>query len=111
MKISVVLALAVLSGVGPHSDQFGGWPNLTGAKTGWFHTQKIDGRWWLVTPDGNAFFSKGVDNVSYKTESDNAPKAPADPAAWAKGTSRQLREGNFNTAGAWSASRSEEHTS
>src|ERR1035438_3025976 len=49
-------------------------------------------------------FSKGVDNGSAAPESDNAPKAPADPAAWAKGTSRQLREWNFNTAGAWSAS-------
>src|ERR1035441_5761936 len=77
-------------------DTYGGWMKLKGQKTGYFHTQQINGQWWLVTPDGNAFFSKGVDNVSYAPESDNAPKAPADPAAWAKGTSRQLREWNFN---------------
>lgn len=29
-------------------------------RTGWFHTQKRDGRWRLVTPDGHAFFSLGV---------------------------------------------------
>lgn len=83
-------------------DTYGGWLKLRGEKTGYFHTQQIDGRWWLVTPDGNVFFSKGVDNVSYSPESDSSPKAPGDPAAWAKAASRQLREWNFNTAGAWS---------
>lgn len=85
-------------------DTYGGWTKLKGAKTGYFHTQQIDGRWWLVSPEGNVFFSKGVDNVSYAPESDNSPKAPADPAAWAKATSQQLKEWNFNTAGAWSTS-------
>jgi hypothetical protein len=33
------------------------------ARTGWFHTQKRDGRWHLVTPDGHAFFSLGVNAV------------------------------------------------
>ncbi|MEO7073577.1 MAG: beta-agarase, partial [Rhodanobacter sp.] len=28
--------------------------------TGWFHTQKVGGRWQLVTPEGHAFFSLGV---------------------------------------------------
>ncbi len=32
-------------------------------RTGWFHTQKQDGRWHLVTPDGHAFFSLGVNAV------------------------------------------------
>ena len=83
-------------------DTYGGWLKLKGGKTGYFHTQQIGGRWWLVSPEGNAFFSKGVDNVSYAPESANSPKAPDDPARWAKATSRQLREWNFNTAGAWS---------
>ena len=33
-------------------------------KTGWFHTQQSDGRWHLVTPEGRAFFSLGVNAVS-----------------------------------------------
>jgi len=33
-------------------------------KTGWFHTQKADGKWQLVTPDGHAFFSLGVNAVT-----------------------------------------------
>lgn len=31
--------------------------------TGWFRTQKVDGRWWLVTPDGRLFFSTGIDGI------------------------------------------------
>ncbi|MCL6519283.1 MAG: hypothetical protein K6T99_05585 [Armatimonadetes bacterium] len=45
-------------------DRFGGWAN--GPKqeaTGWFRTQKVGGKWWLVDPDGNLFFSIGVDCV------------------------------------------------
>jgi hypothetical protein len=84
-------------------DAHGGWLRLKGEKTGYFHAQLIDGRWWLVTPEGNVFFSKGVDNVSFSPESDNSPKPPDDPVAWAKATARLLRGWNFNTVGAWSA--------
>lgn len=45
-------------------DKYGGWAN--GPKleaTGWFRTEKVDGKWWLVDPDGNLFFSIGVDCV------------------------------------------------
>ena len=77
---------------------------MKGEKTGFFHAQRIEGRWWLVTPEGNAFFSKGVDNVSYAPEADSSPKAPDDLAAWAATAAGQLHGWNFNTAGAWSAS-------
>jgi hypothetical protein len=33
-------------------------------KTGFFHTQKRNGRWFLVTPEGNPFFSLGVNAVT-----------------------------------------------
>lgn len=45
-------------------DRFGGWaegPKLEA--TGWFRTEKVDGKWWLVTPEGTLFFSMGVDCV------------------------------------------------
>jgi len=107
MKLRIALALLVLAcGANPESagyDRFGGWLKLAGTRTGFFHTQLIDGRWWLVTPDGNAFFSKGVDNVGYRPEGASSPKPPADPDAWATAAARQLRDWNFNTAGAWSA--------
>jgi hypothetical protein len=84
-------------------DSYGGWLELKGKKTGFFHTEQIKGRWWLVSPDGNAFFSKGVDHVAFAPESDSAPKAPDDPAAWSKTKAEQLRCWGFNTLGAWSA--------
>jgi hypothetical protein len=45
-------------------DKYGGRLDVQGLdKTGWFHTQKRDGRWQLVTPEGHAFFSLGVNAV------------------------------------------------
>jgi hypothetical protein len=46
-------------------DEYGGRldvQNLTA--TGWFHMQKANGRWHLVTPAGHAFFSLGVNAVA-----------------------------------------------
>lgn len=50
----------------PFADRsrFGGWkmgPKLEG--TGFFRTAKVDGKWWMVDPDGYLFFSNGVANV------------------------------------------------
>ena len=45
-------------------DEWGGWsagPQLKA--TGWFRTEKLDGRWWLVTPSGHRFWSVGLDCV------------------------------------------------
>jgi hypothetical protein len=48
----------------PDRDEYGGWasgPQLEA--TGYFRTQKADGKWWLVTPSGHLFFSLGMDVV------------------------------------------------
>ena len=53
----------------PGRDRFGGWangPQLAG--TGWFRTEKLDGTWWLVTPEGRLFFSIGM-NCLYPGDS------------------------------------------
>ena len=45
-------------------DGFGGYSKGPKLKsTGWFRTEKIDGKWWLVTPEGRPFFSAGIDCV------------------------------------------------
>ena len=78
-------------------DTYGGWVKLKGKKTGFFHTQQIDGRWWLVTPDGNVFLSKGVCAVG-PARNRNAPAMPPEELAkWNKSTKEQLRGWNFNT--------------
>ncbi|UCC67085.1 MAG: beta-galactosidase [Armatimonadota bacterium] len=48
----------------PDRDEYGGWaagPQMEA--TGWFRTEKVNGKWWLVTPTGHLFFSTGIDVV------------------------------------------------
>ena len=45
-------------------DKWGGWaagPKLRA--TGFFRTEKVGGKWWLVTPDGTLFWSYGATGV------------------------------------------------
>ncbi len=57
--------VALPSRMTPKMDVYGGRLDVQGLrKTGWFHTQKLGGRWQLVTPDGHAFFSLGVNAVA-----------------------------------------------
>ncbi|MCC6074090.1 beta-agarase [Pseudomonas sp. GCM10022188] len=49
----------------PRTDRFGGLldgPTFTAS--GFFRTEKRDGRWYLVTPSGQAFYSLGVNALS-----------------------------------------------
>lgn len=49
----------------PAQDKFGGW---TGGQpfeaSGFFRTEKRDGRWFLVSPEGHPFYSLGVNAVT-----------------------------------------------
>ncbi len=45
-------------------NQYGGWaagPQLKAS--GFFRTEKVQGKWWLIDPDGRLFFSQGIDCV------------------------------------------------
>ncbi len=48
--------------------RWGGWKDLRFEATGFFRTQHDGKRWWLVDPDGYAFWSAGVDCVRVDTE-------------------------------------------
>ncbi len=43
-------------------DRFGGWKGKRFEATGFFRVEK-DERWWLVTPDGHAFLSFGINHL------------------------------------------------
>ncbi|MGY3173973.1 hypothetical protein ACVWYU_003376 [Pseudomonas sp. TE12234] len=46
-------------------DKFGGWIKGPSFKaSGFFRTEKRDGRWYLVTPQGHPFYSLGVNTVT-----------------------------------------------
>lgn len=50
----------------PPTSQYGGWldgPNLGG--TGYFRTEKYDGKWSIVDPEGYLFFATGLDIVRF----------------------------------------------
>jgi hypothetical protein len=42
-------------------DKYGGWTGKKFKATGFFRVEK-DNRWWLVTPEGNAFLSFGINH-------------------------------------------------
>lgn len=44
--------------------KFGGYLNAKVKATGFFRTEKIDGHWWFVDPQGCLFLSVGVDCVN-----------------------------------------------
>jgi len=43
-------------------DRFGGWTGKKFEATGFFRVEK-DQRWWIVTPEGNAFLSFGINHL------------------------------------------------
>lgn len=63
-------------------DAYGGIKSLGKyAATGFFRMQKINGKWWFITPEGYPFIMKGVDAASlweagYKTPVNKADGSP-----------------------------------
>ncbi len=99
--------LPVLAAAQPDTEltTYGGQRNRTGRKTGFFHARELNGRWWLVDPDGGLYIDKSVVSVSTTP----TPKAEAalqakfgSVAGWAGGTTNWLRELGFNGLGSWS---------
>ncbi len=92
-------------------DQYGGWTGKKFEATGFFRIEK-DERWWLVTPEGNAFLSFGINHLhphlwkqDYNREAwkkrlgiDNLDSREFTPAlkTWFLQTCRQY---GFNTVG------------
>jgi hypothetical protein len=47
-------------------DTYGGWKSGPQLKaTGHFRTEKYQGKWWLVDPDGYLFWSQGIDCIRF----------------------------------------------
>ena len=76
-------------------DSYGGWKLVTGLKTGFFHTQRINGKWWIISPEGNGFLSKGVNSV-------HPPQKTVFPSVALEKVASTLRAWCMNTAACWS---------
>lgn len=84
-------------------DKYGGRLSLPGQKTGWFHVEQIQGRWYFVTPDGNAFFSLGATHANDCITKDELglfqSKYQGSEERLSKFLLSQLRDVNYNSAG------------
>ena len=86
-------------------DIYGGLRTRKEQATGFFHATKVNGRWWLVDPEGCLFLSKGISSVA--TIPTAGAKAALEqqfgsPERWAQATTDMLRDYGFNGTGAWS---------
>ncbi|PIQ89473.1 MAG: hypothetical protein COV72_02910 [Candidatus Omnitrophica bacterium CG11_big_fil_rev_8_21_14_0_20_42_13] len=120
MKLKILIA-ALIFAIMPNFthaqneqfDKYGGWAGLAGEKTGFFHTEEINGKWWIITPEGNAFWSIGMYCVRISgIPEEGAKKRPYKEASlakygsegeWAKITKLRLKNWGFNTIGDWSS--------
>ena len=89
----------------PRQSVYGGWMVDRQEATGFFRTQKIGDRWWLIDPEGWPYIHKAV-AVFTTGGSDRQKKALEEkfgtPAAWAADQQEMLRRYGFNGLGAWS---------
>lgn len=86
-------------------DRFGGLVSQPARASGFFRLERIEGRWWLIDPDGGRFISRGMNSVAMvptKGGREALQKRFFDKNGWAAATSRLLHESGFNTTGAWS---------
>ncbi len=80
-------------------DQYGGWTGLKGEKTGFFHIEKIDGRFWFVTPDGNVFYPVVLSHMlSGETRTAAKTLFGNDKEAWVRDSVNKARDMGFNCA-------------
>ncbi|MEM8952615.1 MAG: hypothetical protein AAGD22_00545 [Verrucomicrobiota bacterium] len=98
LPIFVIFAALLVSS--PHAaelDVYGGFTDIKGEKTGFFHTEKIDGRWWLITPEGNAFWGIGMAHpITGFTQSAVTFVYDGDQQAWLKGSIELMRGLGYN---------------
>lgn len=89
-------------------DRYGGWPGHKEKATGFFHTAQVNGRWWMVDPDGNLFLCAGVNSVGPADAKRTAPSSattndvPDERVKAMEKAAGLLRTNGFNMLGCWS---------
>ena len=62
LLVAMVTSTAASDQASKDRDQYGGWTGLKFEATGFFRLEKAPDRWWLVTPEGNAYLIHGMDH-------------------------------------------------
>lgn len=92
-------------------DRFDGYSAISLDATGYFHTQQVNGQWWLVTPDGHPFWSAGINHMSFAGTpdrngvtlyQDSVTAKYGTQQAWADAQLVRMNDWGYNTIGAWS---------
>ncbi|NOY00495.1 MAG: hypothetical protein GXP30_12280 [Verrucomicrobia bacterium] len=103
LGVWVLFTVLISSRAEEKHDIYGGVTAIKGQKTGWFHVEEIDGRWFFVTPEGNAFFSLGVTHAKDCIRKDElglfASKFDKDPVKLSEFILERSAEWGYNTAG------------
>lgn len=88
------------------TDKYGGRKDKKLAEgSGFFTTKKVNDRWWLLDPEGNAFINVGLVAVSpaaSEREKAALQEKYGDNSRWADETHELLLKNKFNALGAWS---------
>lgn len=84
-----------------------GYGDVTGEATGFFYPKEAGGRWWLIDPNGKAFYMVGTDHVSYRVHwceklgyapyARNVAAKYGSEEKWADATMARLTDWGFNT--------------
>ncbi|MEX0886256.1 MAG: discoidin domain-containing protein [Phycisphaeraceae bacterium] len=81
-------------------DAWGGTRSIRGEATGWFDIQAIDGRSWLVTPEGNAMVSIGITHIFHGRRQPIFQQAyGGNVQAYYTDVAENIRRWGFNTVG------------
>ncbi|QSW90200.1 hypothetical protein J0383_05120 [Flavobacterium endoglycinae] len=84
---------------------YGGFKVWKKEATGFFRTEKVDNRWWIIDPEGYPFIYKGIAvfNAGRSVNQQKAfDKKYGSNENWVKQESKLLRDNGFNGVGAWS---------
>ncbi|WP_276380927.1 hypothetical protein [Flavobacterium sp. H4147] len=84
---------------------YGGFKVWKKEATGFFRTEKVDNRWWIIDPEGYPFIYKGIAvfNAGHSVNQQKAfDKKYGSNENWVKQESKLLRDNGFNGVGAWS---------
>lgn len=80
--------------------------------TGRFRTQKIDGRWWIIDPEGYIHYERGLASFRQGTSERNkaafAERFGGDARKWVAVSRREFAETGFHSTGAFSTGAYEE---
>ncbi len=82
---------------GQQLDRYGGFLDVKGEHTGFFHTEHIHDRWWLVTPDGHGFFGIGLSHpITSMSEAAITFAYGGSQEEWMRDGIRKMRALGFN---------------